>query len=216
MELTLSQQRRRTGVSTLGDPKILGPAVLDALRKLDPRLMVRNPVMFTVEVVACLTTVLFIRDLVTGSAGLGFSFQINLWLWFTVLFANFAEAVAEGRGKAQAATLRKAKTETVAKRLADVSDAKWQTVPATQLKRVDVVLVETGDLIPSDAELIEGVASVNEAAITGESARVIRESGGDPSSVNPGAHVHSPQNHVTNTHAQGHTPLLRTDDLVQR
>jgi potassium-transporting ATPase ATP-binding subunit len=94
MELTLSQQRRRMAVSTLGDPKILGPAVLDALRKLDPRVMIRNPVMFTVEVVATLTTVLFIRDLVTGGGGLGFAFQINLWLWFTVLFANFAEAVA--------------------------------------------------------------------------------------------------------------------------
>ena len=108
---------RRTSASTLTDPKILGPALVDAFRKLDPRVMVKNPVMFMVEVVATLTTVLFIRDLVTGGGGLGFSFQINLWLWFTVLFANFAEAVAEGRGKAQAATLRKAKTETVAKRL---------------------------------------------------------------------------------------------------
>jgi K+-transporting ATPase ATPase B chain len=215
MELTLSQQRRRAGVSTLGDPKILGPAVLDALRKLDPRVMVRNPVMFTVEVVACLTTVLFIRDLVTGSGGLGFSFQINLWLWFTVLFANFAEAVAEGRGKAQAATLRKAKTETVAKRLADVSDAKWQTVPATQLKRGDVVLVETGDLIPSDGEVIEGVASVNEAAITGESAPVIRESGGDRSAVTGGTQVISDWIKVRITSQQGSTFLDRMIALVE-
>ncbi len=215
MELTLSQQRRRTGVSTLGDPKILGPAVLDALRKLDPRVMVRNPVMFTVEVVACLTTVLFIRDLVTGSGGLGFSFQINLWLWFTVLFANFAEAVAEGRGKAQAATLRKAKTETVAKRLADVSDAKWQSVPATQLKRGDVVLVETGDLIPSDGEVIEGVASVNEAAITGESAPVIRESGGDRSAVTGGTQVISDWIKVRITSQQGSTFLDRMIALVE-
>src|SRR3981189_1546203 len=215
MELTLSQQRRRTGVSTLGDPKILGPAVLDALRKLDPRLMVRNPVMFTVEVVACLTTVLFIRDLVTGSGGLGFSFQINLWLWFTVLFANFAEAVAEGRGKAQAATLRKAQTETVAKRLADVSDTKWQTVPATQLKRGDVVLVETGDLIPSDGEVIEGVASVNEAAITGESAPVIRESGGDRSAVTGGTQVISDWIKVRITSQQGSTFLDRMIALVE-
>ncbi len=215
MELTLSQQRRRTAVSTLGDPKILGPAVLDALRKLDPRVMVRNPVMFTVEVVACLTTVLFIRDLVTGSGGLGFSFQINLWLWFTVLFANFAEAVAEGRGKAQAATLRKAKTETVAKRLADVSDAKWQTVPATQLKRGDVVLVETGDLIPSDGEVIEGVASVNEAAITGESAPVIRESGGDRSAVTGGTQVISDWIKVRVTSQQGSTFLDRMIALVE-
>src|ERR1700681_4967252 len=215
MELTLSQQRRRTAVSTLGDPKILGPAVLDALRKLDPRVMVRNPVMFTVEVVACLTTVLFLRDLVTGSGGLSFSFQINLWLWFTVLFANFAEAVAEGRGKAQAATLRKAKTETVAKRLADVSDAKWQTVPATQLKRGDVVLVETGDLIPSDGELIEGVASVNEAAITGESAPVIRESGGDRSAVTGGTQVISDWIKVRITSQQGSTFLDRMIALVE-
>ncbi|HEV3490232.1 MAG TPA: potassium-transporting ATPase subunit KdpB [Reyranella sp.] len=215
MELTLSQQRRRTAVSTLGDPKILGPAVLDALRKLDPRVMVRNPVMFTVEVVACLTTVLFVRDLVTGSGGLSFSFQINLWLWFTVLFANFAEAVAEGRGKAQAATLRKAKTETVAKRLADVSDTKWQTVPATQLKRGDVVLVETGDLIPSDGEVIEGVASVNEAAITGESAPVIRESGGDRSAVTGGTQVISDWIKVRITSQQGSTFLDRMIALVE-
>src|SRR5579862_4332607 len=128
MELTLSQQRRRTGVSTLGDPKILGPAVLDSLRKLDPRTMVRNPVMFTVEVVATLTTLLFVRNLVNGQGGLGFALQINLWLWFTVLFANFGEAVAEGRGKAQAATLRRAKTETVAKRLSDASTMDWTEV----------------------------------------------------------------------------------------
>ena len=215
MELTLSQQRRRTAVSTLGDPKILGPAVLGAFRKLDPRLMIRNPVMFTVEVVASLTTVLFIRDLVTGAGGLGFSFQINLWLWFTVLFANFAEAVAEGRGKAQAATLRKAKTETVAKRLADVSDTKWQTVPATQLRKGDVVLVETGDLIPSDGEVIEGVASVNEAAITGESAPVIRESGGDRSAVTGGTQVISDWIKVRITSQQGSTFLDRMIALVE-
>src|ERR1044071_7444514 len=153
---------RRTSASTLTDPKILGPALVDAFRKLDPRVMVRNPVMFTVEVVATLTTVLFIRDLVTGGGGLGFSFQINLWLWFTVLFANFAEAVAEGRGKAPAATLRKAKTETVAKKLADASSTKWTELPATLLRKGDIVLVQTGDLIPSDGEVIEGVASVNE------------------------------------------------------
>ena len=215
MELTLSQQRRRTAVSTLGDPKILGPAVLGAFRKLDPRLMIRNPVMFTVEVVASLTTVLFIRDLVTGAGGLGFSFQINLWLWFTVLFANFAEAVAEGRGKAQAATLRKAKTETVAKRLADVSDAKWQSVPATQLRKGDIVLVETGDLIPSDGEVIEGVASVNEAAITGESAPVIRESGGDRSAVTGGTQVISDWIKVRVTAQQGATFLDRMIALVE-
>src|SRR6201991_1087019 len=142
---------RRTSASTLTDPKILGPALVDAFRKLDPRVMVRNPVMFTVEVVATLTTVLFIRDLVTGGGGLGFAFQINLWLWFTVLFANFAEAVAEGRGKAQAATLRKAKTETMAKLLRGNSK-EWSEVAAASLKVGDLVLVQPNDLIPSDGE----------------------------------------------------------------
>src|SRR5262249_15607482 len=135
---------RTRSASTLSDPRILGPAIIDAFKKLDPRVMVRNPVMFTVEVVATLTTVLFLRDLVAGKGGLGFSLQINLWLWFTVLFANFAEAVAEGRGKAQAATLRKAKTETVAKKLADASAVKWTEVPAPELRKGDIVLVETG------------------------------------------------------------------------
>ena len=142
MELTLSQQRRRTAVSTLGDPAILGPAVLDAFRKLDPRLMVRNPVMFTVEVVASLTTVLFIRDLVIGSGGLGFAFQINLWLWFTLLFANFAEAVAEGRGKAQADALRRTRSETIGKVLASQEAKIYSMKPAQLLSRGDLVLVE--------------------------------------------------------------------------
>jgi K+-transporting ATPase ATPase B chain len=201
--------------ATLSDPKILGPAVIDAFRKLDPRAMVRNPVMFTVEVVASLTTILFIRDLVTGHGGLGFAFQINLWLWFTVLFANFAEAVAEGRGKAQAATLRKAKTETVAKRLADVSATTWDEVPATKLRKGDIVLVQTGDLIPSDGDVIEGVASVNEAAITGESAPVIRESGGDRSAVTGGTQVISDSIKVRVTAEPGSTFLDRMIALVE-
>ena len=165
------------------------PAIGDAFSKLDPRVMMRNPVMFVVEVVATLTTILFLRDLVTGAGDLGFSFQINLWLWFTVLFANFAEAVAEGRGKAQAATLRKTKTETMAKLLADAAARSGGRCRRPQLKPGDVVLVEAGDLIPSDGEVIEGVASVNEAAITGESAPVIRESGGDRSAVTGGTQV---------------------------
>lgn len=214
MDLSISQ-RGRTGVATLSDPGILGPAIVDAFKKLDPRVMVRNPVMFTVEVVATLTTVLFIRDLLTGGGNLGFSFQINLWLWFTVLFANFAEAVAEGRGKAQAATLRKARTDTVAKRLADVSATAWESVPATALRRGDIVLVETGDLIPSDGEVIEGVASVNEAAITGESAPVIRESGGDRSAVTGGTQVISDWIKVRVTAQQGATFLDRMIALVE-
>ncbi len=195
--------------------QILGPALIDAFRKLDPRVMIRNPVMFTVEVVATLTTVLFMRDLAMGKAGLGFAFQINLWLWFTVLFANLAEAVAEGRGKAQAATLRKARTETVAKRLASAGDATWTEVPATQLKKGDIVLVQTGNLIPSDGEVIEGVASVNEAAITGESAPVIRESGGDRSAVTGGTQVISDWIKVRITAEPGSTFIDRMIALVE-
>lgn len=208
-----SKTRKRMPVATLTDPKILVPAIGASFRKLDPRVMMRNPVMFVVEVVAALTTILFIRDVVTGAGNLGFSFQINLWLWFTVLFANFAEAVAEGRGKAQAATLRKTKTETMAKRLANGAD--WTQVPATALKVGDVVLVEAGDLIPSDGEVIEGVASVNEAAITGESAPVIRESGGDRSAVTGGTQVISDQIKVRITAAPGSTFLDRMISLVE-
>ena len=156
-----SHIRDNMPVATMTDPKIFVPAIGEAFLKLNPRHMIGNPVMFVVEIVAALTTILFIRDLVTGGTGLAFSFQINLWLWFTVVFANFAEAVAEGRGKAQAATLRKAKHETTAKLLG--SGTQWRSVTATQLKPGDVVLVETGDFIPSDGDVIEGVASVNEA-----------------------------------------------------
>jgi potassium-transporting ATPase ATP-binding subunit len=211
--MELSHTRKRT-VATLTDPKILGPAAVEAFKKLDPRLMVRNPVMFTVEVVATLTTLLFIRDLVTGAGHTGFAFQINLWLWFTVLFANFAEAVAEGRGKAQAATLRKTKTETTAKLLAPGSE-QWRQVSATELKPGDIVLVEAGALVPSDGEVIDGVASVNEAAITGESAPVIRESGGDRSAVTGGTQVISDSIKVRITAAPGSTFLDRMIALVE-
>jgi K+-transporting ATPase ATPase B chain len=166
-----------------------------------------------VEVVAALTTVIFLRDLVTGGESLGFTFQIIVWLWFTVLFANFAEAVAEGRGKAQAAALRQTKTDAAAKLLA--KDGTWTLVPATRLNQGDVVLVEAGDLIPSDGEVIQGVASVNEAAITGESAPVIRESGGDRSAVTGGTQVISDRIKVRITAAQGHTFLDRMISLVE-
>jgi K+-transporting ATPase ATPase B chain len=207
--------RSRGAASSLTDPKILIPAIGDAFRKLDPRVMIKNPVMFVVEVVATLTTILFVRDLVTGAGDYGFSFQINLWLWFTVLFANLAEAVAEGRGKAQAATLRKARTDTTAKLLASCKDNAWKQVSATDLKQGDVVLVEAGDLIPSDGEVIEGVASVNEAAITGESAPVIRESGGDRSAVTGGTLVISDSIKVRITAAPGSTFLDRMIALVE-
>ncbi|WP_375458538.1 potassium-transporting ATPase subunit KdpB [uncultured Enterovirga sp.] len=202
-------------------PAIVGPAVGGAFRKLDPRLMAKNPVMFVVEVVAVLTTILFLRDLTTGGANLAFSFQLVLWLWFTVLFANFAEAVAEGRGKAQADSLRRTRTETQAKVLtgsgASVGGDRsaYKLVSGTSLKVGDVVLVETGDIIPSDGEVIEGVASVNEAAITGESAPVIRESGGDRSAVTGGTQVLSDWIRVRITAASGSTFIDRMIALVE-
>jgi K+-transporting ATPase ATPase B chain len=206
---------KRQPVSTLTDPAILFPAMWDSVRKLNPRHMIGNPVMFCVEIVAALTTLLFLRDLFTGGAHLAFSFQINLWLWFTVIFANFAEAVAEGRGKAQAASLRKTKTEAAAKLLGDKSGKDWTLLPASHLKPGDIVLVEAGDLVPSDGEVIEGVASVNEAAITGESAPVIRESGGDRSAVTGGTAVISDWIKVRITAAQGSTFLDRMIALVE-
>jgi len=167
------------------DARILVPAIGDAFRKLNPKSLAKNPVMFVVAVVSVLTTVLLLKDIATGAESVGFSLQIVLWLWFTVLFANFAEAVAEGRGKAQAESLRRTRTETQAKLLSN-GGSDYKMVPGATLKVGDVVLVEPGDIIPSDGEVIEGVASVNEAAITGESAPVIRESGGDRSAVTGG------------------------------
>jgi K+-transporting ATPase ATPase B chain len=210
---TMKLQKQATA-STMLDPKILVPAIWSAFVKLDPRLMVKNPVMFVVEIVAALTTVIFVRDLVTGGASLGFTFQIILWLWFTVLFANFAEAVAEGRGKAQAESLKKTRTESQAKLLTG-TDRTFRMVPGTSLKVGDVVLVEAGDNIPSDGEVIEGVASVNEAAITGESAPVIRESGGDRSAVTGGTQVLSDWIRVRITAAQGSTFIDRMIRLVE-
>ncbi|MHC1948171.1 potassium-transporting ATPase subunit KdpB [Bradyrhizobium sp. UFLA06-06] len=212
METTRLQ--KQVTASTMFDPKILVPAIKSAFVKLDPRLMAKNPVMFVVEVVAALTTVIFVRDLVTGSANLGFTFQIILWLWFTVLFANFAEAVAEGRGKAQAESLKKTRTESQAKLLTG-TDRTYRMVPGTSLKVGDIVLVEAGDNIPSDGEVIEGVASVNEAAITGESAPVIRESGGDRSAVTGGTQVLSDWIRVRITAAQGSTFIDRMIKLVE-
>ncbi|RYE32655.1 MAG: K(+)-transporting ATPase subunit B [Hyphomicrobiales bacterium] len=201
--------------ASLIDARILLPALADAFRKLDPRSLARNPVMFVVAVVSALTTVLFLKDLATGGANLGFSFQIVLWLWFTVLFANFAEAVAEGRGKAQADSLRKTRSETEAKLLGGDDRSQFRLVPGTSLKLGDVVLVEAGDIIPSDGEVIEGVASVNEAAITGESAPVIRESGGDRSAVTGGTQVLSDWIRVRITAAAGSTFIDRMIALVE-
>ncbi len=197
------------------DSRILIPAVGAAFTKLNPRTLAKNPVMFVVATVSALTTILFVRDLIAGNGNLGFSFQINLWLWFTVLFANFAEAVAEGRGKAQADSLRKARTETQAKLLTANNGSGYRMVPGTSLKVGDLVLVEAGDIIPSDGEVVEGVASVNEAAITGESAPVIRESGGDRSAVTGGTQVLSDWIRVRITAAAGSTFLDRMISLVE-
>src|SRR4030081_2108940 len=206
--------QKQVPVSAMLDPKIVIPALGSAFAKLDPRLMIKNPVMFVVETVAALTTVIFLRELVSGGESLAFTFQIILWLWFTVLFANFAEAVAEGRGKAQAESLRKTRTESQAKLLSG-SEGTYRLVSGTSLKVGDIVLVEAGDNIPSDGEVIEGVASVNEAAITGESAPVIRESGGDRSAVTGGTQVLSDWIRVRITAAQGSTFIDRMIKLVE-
>jgi K+-transporting ATPase ATPase B chain len=206
--------QKRVPVSAMLDPKIVVPAIGSAFVKLDPRLMIKNPVMFVVEVVAALTTVIFLKNIATGGPELSFTFQIILWLWFTVLFANFAEAVAEGRGKAQAESLKKTRTESQAKLLTG-SDKAYRMVSGTSLKVGDIVLVEAGDNIPSDGEVVEGVASVNEAAITGESAPVIRESGGDRSAVTGGTQVLSDWIRVRITAAQGSTFIDRMIRLVE-
>src|SRR5262245_22830608 len=171
--------------------RLVRQAMIDSLRKLDPRVQVRNPVMFVVFIGSILSTGLWIHALLgNGEAPAGFILAVSLWLWFTVLFANFAEAVAEGRSKAQAAALRRAKREIQAKQLTEKRrGGQVITVPASILRRGDVVLVEAGDFIPGDGEVIEGVASVDESAITGESAPVIRESGGDFNSVTGGTRV---------------------------
>ncbi|HEV2623937.1 MAG TPA: potassium-transporting ATPase subunit B, partial [Xanthobacteraceae bacterium] len=211
-----STLRKSLPVSALFDPKIVIPAIGSAFVKLDPRTLVKNPVMFVLEIVTVLTTVILIRDLFTGGGHILFEFQIILWLWFTVLFANFAEAVAEGRGKAQADTLRRQRTETQAKLLMAAGDSqKYRLIPSTDLKVGNVVLVEAGEMIPSDGEVIEGMASVNEAAITGESAPVIRESGGDRSAVTGGTQVLSDWIRVRITAAPGSTFLDRMIRLVE-
>ena len=207
--------RKRMPVTALTDPKIVLPAIGSAFVKLDPRTLMKNPVMFVLEVVTALTTVILVRDLFTGGAHIAFEFQIILWLWFTVLFANFAEAIAEGRGKAQAETLRRQRTETQAKLLTGERSERWKLVPSAGLKVGDVVLVEAGDIIPSDGEVIEGIASVNEAAITGESAPVIRELGGDRSAVTGGTQVLSDWIRVRITAAPGSTFLDRMIKLVE-
>jgi K+-transporting ATPase ATPase B chain len=202
-----------THAQSLWDPQIIRRALGDSFRKLHPRTMARNPVMFVVEIGSVLTTLRFIYDAATGGGNLGFEFQITFWLWLTVLFANFAEAMAEGRGKAQADTLRRAKTETVAKR--ERPDGTYEVVPAPSLRKGDIVRVVAGEVIPADGDIIEGVASVDESAITGESAPVIRESGGDRSAVTGGTKVLSDWIRVKVTVNPGETFLDRMIALVE-
>ncbi len=193
--------------------QIVTGALVDSFKKLHPRLMMKNPVMFVVEVGSVITTVLLIRDIAAVAQGIGFGLQITLWLWFTVLFANFAEAMAEGRGKAQAENLRKARTEMTAHKL--LLNGQLETVSAPQLRKDDVVVVSAGEFIPGDGEVIEGVASVDESAITGESAPVIREAGGDRSAVTGGTRVLSDQIKVRITSNPGETFIDRMISLVE-
>jgi K+-transporting ATPase ATPase B chain len=204
-------------IPALFDPAILGPATFDAFRKLNPFELARNPVIFVTEVVSALVTAFWLRDALGGSGNAWFSAQIAAWLWFTVLFANFAEAVAEGRGKAQAESLRRTRTDTLAKRLVlpDQGEHVYSKVSALDLAPGDIVLVEAGDLIPADGEIVEGIASVNEAAITSESAPVIRESGGDRSAVTGGTTVLSDWIKVKITAAAGNTFIDRMIALVE-
>jgi potassium-transporting ATPase ATP-binding subunit len=197
----------------LFDPEIMRRAIRESFVKLNPVMVAKNPVMFVVEVGAALTTVFVIKDAFTGAGGALFGIQIALWLWFTVVFANFAEAMAEARGKAQADALRKTKTDTMARKL--LPNDKFEMVPASKLRAGDIVYCEAGYLIPGDGEVIEGIASVDESVITGESAPVIRESGGDRSAVTGGTKVLSDHIKIRITSNPGETFLDRMIALVE-
>jgi K+-transporting ATPase ATPase B chain len=215
--------RRRGRGSSLTDPEILVPAIGGSFKKLDPRTMARNPVMFVVEIGSVITTIVFIAGLFNGSPATSgpnnelFVGQITIWLWFTVLFANFAEAVAEGRGKAQAAALRKTRSETIARRLVDgqLINGQEERVPSTALRKGDLVVCEANDIVPGDGDVIEGIASIDESAITGESAPVIREAGGDRTAVTGGTRVLSDRIVVQIAANPGETFLDRMIGLVE-
>ena len=198
---------------SIWDGRIARQALLDALKKLNPRTMMRNPVMFVVEVGSAITALLLFRDIAAHRSTFGFDLQITLWLWFTVLFANFAEALAEGRGKAQADTLRRAKSETTAHRV--LRNGESEDVRSSELRAGDIVVVLAGEMIPGDGEVVDGVASVDESAITGESAPVIRESGGDRSAVTGGTRVLSDHLQVRITSNPGETFLDKMIALVE-
>lgn len=214
---TRQWKTRRKSASSIFNGAILRRAALDSLKKLDPRWQLKNPVMFVVEIGSGITTIEFVRLLITGPISeMFFVLGVTIWLWFTVIFANFAEAMAEGRGKAQADTLRRTRTTTMAKRLASRDRAgKYQEVSAPDLRKGNFVLVEAGDVIPGDGDVVEGVASVDESAITGESAPVIRESGGDRSAVTGGTRVLSDWIVVQISANPGETFLDRMIALVE-
>ena len=205
--------KRLARARPLFDPEIVRRALKDSLLKLNPFTLVKNPVIFVVEVGAAVTSILLAHDAMGGAKGLGFPLQIAIWLWFTALFANFAEAMAEARGKAQADTLRKTRSDSVAKRLAN--NGKIEETPASRLRAGDVVLCDAGDIIPGDGDVIDGIATVDESVITGESAPVIRESGGDRSAVTGGTKVLSDQIKVKITSNPGETFLDRMIALVE-
>ena len=213
-ETTPPERRDRDSKRPLFEASIVRPAIVDSFRKLDPRVQARNPVMFVVLVGSVLTTVLFFRDLGSATQAQNvFTGSVAAWLWFTVLFANFAEAMAEGRGKAQAATLRKTRAETMANR--QLPDGTIEQVASSLLTVDDIVVVTAGEMIPSDGEIIKGIASVDESAITGESAPVIREAGGDRSAVTGGTRVLSDEIVVRITARPGETFLDRMIALVE-
>jgi K+-transporting ATPase ATPase B chain len=212
-DLTTLIPKRLVRARPLFDRELVGRALKESFVKLNPATLLKNPVIFVVEVGAALTAVFLIRDALVGAPSLGFEIQIDLWLWFTVLFANFAEAMAEARGKAQADTLRKTRTESIAKRF--IAKDKMEAVPASKLRAGDMVLCEAGDIIPGDGEVIEGIATVDESVITGESAPVIRESGGDRSAVTGGTKVLSDQVTIRITSNPGETFLDRMIALVE-
>src|SRR5579871_3661185 len=197
----------------LFDPEILQRALKDSVLKLNPITLMKNPVIFVVEVGAALVLLFLVRDIATGAGAKGFELQIDLWLWFTVLFATFAEAMAEARGKAQAESLRKTKTDTTANRVTE--SGRIEPVSSSKLRAGDVVVCSAGEIIPGDGEVIEGVATVDEAVITGESAPVIRESGGDRSAVTGGTRVLSDHITIRITSNPGETFLDRMIALVE-
>src|ERR1700730_14194984 len=207
----MTAQARKS--KSIWDGEIASRALWDSFVKLDPRTLIKNPVMFVVEIGAALLTVQLLRNTLNHTHAFAFEFQITIWLWFTVLFANFAEAMAEGRGKAQADTLRKARTETIAHKLK--ADGSKEDISGSKLRAGDLILVSAGEFVPGDGEVIEGVASVDESAITGESAPVIRESGGDRSAVTGGTRVLSDEIKVRITSNPGETFLDRMIKMVE-